>query len=101
MNDECPADPFAAMEEPWITPSVRKAIAEKRKAWAQYVAGGRVSHVKLHALHQNACKNVAKAVKLATSQYEENLASQSTKNPKLLYDHVQSKQPVRDRLHAI
>jgi hypothetical protein len=51
--------PFVAKEEPWITPSVRiKAVAEKREAWAQYVAGDRASHVKLHAIHRNASKNV-------------------------------------------
>ena len=80
---------------------MKEVVEVNRKLWSQYVASERNTHSQLKVQHKKACKEVARVVRLAMVEYEDNLVLNSKLVSKQLHAHIKKKHRVHEAISII
>ena len=86
-------------QKPWLNLDLRKISRKKYSAWQTYMTSG--WSTEKEAIYRRINKECQFAIKEAVRRYENNLAMNAKKNPKLVYNYINGKMTVNNSIKAL
>jgi hypothetical protein len=84
----------------WMTKDLKNLIREKKTTWFKY-RNSNFNDLDLMKRYRSLNKQVKKSVKQAITIFERDIAMDSKKNPKRIYEYINSKIKIKDSIRSI